>query len=68
MGVVHVIAVVVGTVMVLAVTAHILRTLVVPRARRTLLSNIVDSAVDHVFQVLVKPFPAYEAKDTVLVP
>ncbi len=66
MAVVHVIAVVAGAVMVLAVTGHILRTLVVPRARRTLLSTLVDSAVDHLFQVLLRPFPTYEAKDRVL--
>ncbi len=60
------VAFVVGAVIVLGVTVHILRTLVVPRARPTLLSHIVDAGVDGIYQLVTKPLRAYERKDQVL--
>ncbi|MGP8205779.1 MAG: hypothetical protein ACLQVK_06915 [Acidimicrobiales bacterium] len=66
MSILHVVAFVVGAVIVLGVTVHILRTLVVPRARPTLLSHIVDAGVDGIYQLVTKPLRAYERKDQVL--
>jgi len=64
--IVRALAAVLGGLMALAVTAHIVRSLVVPRARRTLLSHGVDAAVDRVFQAVVRPLRSYESKDQVL--
>ncbi|MGO9658288.1 MAG: hypothetical protein ACLP7F_08010 [Acidimicrobiales bacterium] len=66
MSILHVVAFVVGAVIVLGVTVHILWTLVVPRARPTLLSHIVDAGVDGIYQLVTKPLRAYERKDQVL--
>ncbi len=55
-----------GALLCLAVTGHIVRTLVVPRARRTLPAVLVDGAVDRVFVLLARTVHSYEAKDRVL--
>ena len=60
------VAFIVGALIVLAVTAHIVRTLVVPRARPTMLTHLVDAGVDGVYQLVTKPLRAYERKDQVL--
>ncbi len=62
----HVVAFVVGALTVLAVTAHIVRTLVVPRARPTMLTHVVDAGVDGVYRLATKPLRDYERKDQVL--
>ena len=50
----------------MAVTGNIVRTLVIPRARRTLLLHGVDKGVDALFQLIVWPLRSYERKDQVL--
>jgi hypothetical protein len=62
----HVIAIVAGVLIALAVTAHIVRTLVIPRGQPTMLSHLVDSAVDLLFRALVRRLQSYETKDHVL--
>ena len=62
----HFVAIVVGAVIVLAVTAHIVRTLVVPRARPTMLTHAVDAGVDGFYRLITRPLRAYERKDQVL--
>ena len=62
----HVAGFVFGALTVLAVTAHIVRTLVVPRARPTMLTHIVDAAVDAFYRLITKPLRDYERKDQVL--
>jgi hypothetical protein len=64
--VLHVLAVIAGILLALAITSNIVRTLVIPRARRTLLLRLVDDGVDAVFQLLVRPLRTYERKDQVL--
>ncbi|MGH9107707.1 MAG: hypothetical protein ACRDZX_18125 [Acidimicrobiales bacterium] len=55
-----------GLVIVAGVTSNIVRALVIPRGRLTMLSHAVDSAVDAVFLVLVRRLRDYQAKDQVL--
>ncbi|HET9059186.1 MAG TPA: hypothetical protein VFN61_04640 [Acidimicrobiales bacterium] len=55
-----------GALIVLSVGAHIVRTLVVPRARRTILTTLIDGIVDQFFQLLVRPVRSYERRDSVL--
>jgi hypothetical protein len=62
----HVVACLAGALVVLAVTAHIVRTLVVPRARPTVLTHVVDAGVDGFYQLITKPLRDYERKDHVL--
>ena len=62
----HVLAMVAGAGIALAVTAHIVRTLVIPRGHWTALSQVVDSVVDMAFGAVVRPFSAYERRDQVL--
>jgi hypothetical protein len=62
----HILAFIVGALIVLAVTAHIVRTLVVPRARPTMLTHLVDSGVDAVYRLITKPVGDYERKDQFL--
>jgi hypothetical protein len=62
----HVVAFIVGALVVLAVTAHIVRTLVVPRARPTMLTHAVDAGVDAFYGLITRPLRAYERKDQVL--
>ena len=62
----HVLAVVVGALLALVTTVHIVRTLVVPRASRTLMSHIVDTGVDAIFLMIVRPMRSYARKDKVL--
>jgi hypothetical protein len=64
--VLHVLAVVVGAFLALVTTAHIVRTLVIPRASRTLMSHIVDMGVDALFVMIVRPIRSYATKDKVL--
>lgn len=66
MGALHVIAVVAGTLVALAVTAHIVRALVIPRGHPTLFSHLVDAAVGAFFRALVRPLRNFESKDHVL--
>lgn len=66
MTVLHVLSLLAGVVVVLGVTANIVRGLVIPRAGRLLLSFMVDGAVDAVFRALVRPLPEYKRKDRVL--
>ena len=62
----HLLAIVAGILLALAVTGNIVRTLVIPRARRTLLLHGVDKGVDALFQLIVWPLRSYERKDQVL--
>jgi small basic protein len=62
----HVLAVLVGAGTALGVTAHIVRTLVVPRGRPAFLSHLVDAAVDTVFRSLARLCQTYEGKDRAL--
>lgn len=64
--VVHVVAMVVGAGIAVAVTAHIVMTLVIPRGHWTTLSRVVDSVVDIVFGAVTRPFSTYKARDQVL--
>jgi hypothetical protein len=64
--VLDVMSTVAGVVVVLGVTAQIIRALVIPRAGRMWLSHMIDSAVDAVFLALVRPLPKYKRKDQVL--
>jgi hypothetical protein len=62
----HAVAVVVGALEILAVIAHIVRTLVVPRARPTMLAHAVDAGVDGFYRLVTAPLRTYERKDQVL--
>jgi hypothetical protein len=62
----HVVAFCAGALIVLAVIAHIVRTLVVPRAHATMLTNFVDAGVDGFYQLVTRPFHDYERKDQAL--
>ena len=62
----HVLEVVAGLVLALVTTGHIVRTLVVPRASRALMSHIVDTGVDALFVMIVRPIRSYAGKDKVL--
>ncbi|HTV11324.1 MAG TPA: hypothetical protein VME20_05615 [Acidimicrobiales bacterium] len=62
----HVLKVFAGAVIAVSVSAHIVRSLVIPRARRTLLTRLMDAAVDALFRVLVRPFADYYRKDQIL--
>ena len=62
----HLLAIVGGIFLALAVTGNIVRTLVIPRVRRTLLLHGVDKGVDALFQLIVWPLRSYERKDQVL--
>ncbi len=62
----HILAFAVGALIVLAVTAHIVRTLVVPRARPTMLTHLVDAGVDALYRLITKPLRDYERKDQML--
>jgi hypothetical protein len=66
MAALSVLSMVAGALVCLGVTGHIVRTLVVPRARRTLPAALVDGAVDHLFVLLAKTARSYEGKDRVL--
>ena len=59
-------AVVVGILLAVAITANIVRTLVIARARRTMLFDAVDEGVDFVFRMLSAPLRTYERKDQLL--
>jgi hypothetical protein len=59
-------AFVAGLTIALATTANIVRTLVVPRARRLAFSYGADYVVDRLFQWLVRPVRTYERRDRVL--
>jgi hypothetical protein len=61
-----VVAVVVGVLIAATVTVNIVRTLVITRARRTLLFDAVDQGVDSVFNMLARTCRSYERKDGVL--
>ncbi|HTT88825.1 MAG TPA: hypothetical protein VMF65_04665 [Acidimicrobiales bacterium] len=61
-----VLAVVVGILLAVAITANIVRTLVIARARRTMLFDAVDEGVDFVFRMLSAPLRTYERKDQLL--
>ena len=66
MTLLHILGFIVGALIVLAVTAHIVRTLVVPRARPTMLTHVVDAGVDAFYRLVTKPLRDYERKDQVL--
>ena len=66
MAALHVLAIVVGALLALAATAHIVRALVIPRGHATLFSHLVDAGVDAVFRALVRPLRNFEGKDHVL--
>jgi hypothetical protein len=59
------VAVVAGVLIALTVTVNIVRTLVITRARRTLLFDAVDEGVDRVFNLLARSCRTYERKDQV---
>ena len=59
-------AAVVGILLAVAITANIVRTLVIARARRTMLFDAVDEGVDFVFRMLSAPLRTYERKDQLL--
>ncbi len=62
----HLLAVIAGALLALVTTVHIVRTLVVPRASRTLMSRVVDTGVDALFSTIVRPVRSYARKDKVL--
>jgi hypothetical protein len=62
----HVLAVIAGVSLAVALTANIVRTLVITRARRTILWRVVDQGVDTAFRLLVAPLRGYERKDQAL--
>jgi len=64
--VLHVLIVAVGAVVVVSVTTNIVRSLVIPRAQRTLLTAVVDTGVDLVFRSLAGRVRSYENKDRIL--
>ncbi|HUB71699.1 MAG TPA: hypothetical protein VL984_14860 [Acidimicrobiales bacterium] len=66
MNALDVLKVLAGAVIVLAMTVNIVRALVIPRARWTFFSQVVDASVDAVFRVLAHRFASYERKDQVL--
>ena len=55
-----------GALLGLTITANIVRTLVIARARRTVLFDAVDQGVDFVFRMASWPLRTYERKDTLL--
>jgi hypothetical protein len=61
-----VLAAVVGALLGLTITANIVRTLIVARARRTFLFDAVDQGVDFVFRMVSWPLRTYERKDQLL--
>jgi hypothetical protein len=62
----YVLAVVAGVLLALVITANIVRTLVIARARRTLLFDAVDEGVDFVFRMAASTLRTYERKDQLL--
>jgi hypothetical protein len=62
----HVLSVVVGVLLALAITANIVRTLVIARAKRTVLFDAVDEGVDFVFRMAAWPLRTYDRKDQLL--
>jgi hypothetical protein len=65
-SILHVLAVVLGISIVVGITGNIVRTLVIPRARPTLLVHLVDAGVDKLFHLATARFKTYERKDQVL--
>ena len=59
-------AAVVGALLGLTITANIVRTLIIARARRTFLFDAVDQGVDFVFRMVSWPLRTYERKDQLL--
>lgn len=55
-----------GALIVALTGAHIVRTLIVPRSRRTLLTTLIDNFVDQFFQMLVRAVRSYERRDSIL--
>jgi hypothetical protein len=55
-----------GLLIVVVVTAQIVRALVVPRARSSFLSRAVDRVVDASFQLLSRPLKGYETRDQLM--
>ncbi len=66
MEVLYTLAAVAGALLGLTITANIVRTLVIARARRTVLFDAVDQGVDFVFRMASWPLRTYERKDTLL--
>ena len=64
--VLYALAAVAGALLALTITANIVRTLVIARARRTVLFDAVDQGVDFVFRMASWPLRTYERKDTLL--
>ena len=60
------VAAVVGALLGLVITANIVRTLVIARARRTVLFDAVDQGVDFIFRMASWPLRTYERKDQLL--
>jgi hypothetical protein len=63
---VRVLAAVVGGFVVLVTMGSVVRSLIVPRARSSMLPKVVDKAVDNVFHLLAHRFHEYEDRDRVL--
>ncbi len=61
-----VVAVVAGVLLALTITANIVRTLVIARARRTVLFDAVDASIDFIFRMAARPLRSYERKDRLL--
>ena len=66
MDALQVLAAVVGALLALTITANIVRTLVIARARRTVLFDAVDQGVDFLFRMASWPLRTYERKDQLL--
>ena len=62
----HALGVAGGVVVVVVVTADIVRALVVPRAGHSRLGRVVETLVDGLFQMISRPISDYERKDRVL--
>jgi hypothetical protein len=64
--VLHALAAIAGALLALVITANIVRTLVIARARRTVLFDAVDQGVDFVFRMASGRLRTYERKDQLL--
>ena len=66
MNVLYTFGVVAGVLLALAITANIVRALIITRARRTVMFDAVDEGVAFLFRVAARPLPTYERKDQLL--
>jgi hypothetical protein len=65
-NVLYAFGVVAGVLLALAITANIVRALIITRARRTVMFDAVDEGVAFLFRVAARPLQTYERKDQLL--